>query len=64
MRPKTYEMARESHTIKAIVRGYHVYKEIWRAAGVVDQLLRDRLINRAITIATLPANRAYLSREN
>ena len=26
------EMARESHTIEAMVRGYHVYKEMWYAA--------------------------------
>ena len=25
-------MARESHMIEAMVRGYHVYKEIWCAA--------------------------------
>ena len=25
-------MARESHVIEAMVRGYHVYKEIWCAA--------------------------------
>ena len=28
-------MAQESHMIEAMVRGYHVYKEIW--AGDVDQ---------------------------
>ena len=25
-------MARESYTIEAMVRGYHVYKEVWCAA--------------------------------
>ena len=25
-------MARESHVIEAMVRGYHVYKEVWCAA--------------------------------
>ena len=26
------EMARKSHMVEAMVRGYHVYKEIWCAA--------------------------------
>ena len=26
------EMARKSHTIEAMVSGYHMYKEIWCAA--------------------------------
>ena len=29
---KTSEMGCESHTMEAMVRGYHVYKEIWCAA--------------------------------
>ena len=64
MRPQSCEMPRESHTMEPIVRGYHVYKEVWCAAEVIDHLLRDQMIARTITMATPPANRAHLSREN
>ena len=57
-------MARELHTMEAIVSVYHVYKEIWCAAKVIDHLLRDQLIDRAITMAMPPANHAYLGCEN
>ena len=50
--------------MEAIVCVYHVYKEIWCAAEVVNHLLRDHLIDRAITMAMSPANRTYLGREN
>ena len=36
-RPKTFEMARESLTIEAMICGYHVYKEIW-CADVGEEL--------------------------
>ena len=49
--------------MEAIVRGYHVYKEIWCAAEVIDHLLRDLLIYQAIKMATPLANCAYLGRE-
>ena len=32
LRKRLGEMARESHMIEAMVRGYHVYKEVWCAA--------------------------------
>ena len=36
------EMARESHTIEAMVHGYHVYKEMWCAAvGEVLPCVRE-----------------------
>ena len=50
--------------MEAIVCVYHIYKEIWCAAEVIDHLLRDQLIDRAITMAMPPANRAYLGCEN
>ena len=64
MQLKTCEMARELHMMEAIVRVYHVYKEIWCVAEVIDNLLRDQLINRAITMAMPPANHAYLGCKN
>ena len=64
MHPKTCEMEHELHTMKAIVHCYHVYKEIWCAAEVIDHLLRDQLINQAITLAMPLANCAYLGHEN
>ena len=64
MRPKTCEIERESHTMEAIVRGYHVYKETLCAAEVIDHLLRDQLIDRAIMMARPPANRSYLGCKN
>ena len=58
-------MARESHTMEAIiVYGYQVYKEIWWTSEVIDHLLRGQLINRAIMMTTSPANHTYLGREN
>ena len=57
-------MANELHTMEAIVRVYHVYKEIWYAAEVIVHLLRDQLIDQAIIIAMPLANRTYLGREN
>ena len=58
MQPKTCEMARELHTIEAIVCVYHVYNKIWCAAEVIDHLLRGQLIDQTITMAMPPANRA------
>ena len=49
---------------EAIVCVYHIYKEIWYAAEVIDHLLRDQLTDQAITMAMPPANRAYLDSEN
>ena len=37
-------MARESYTIQAMVRGYHVYREIWCAA-VEEELSCVREVN-------------------
>ena len=51
-------MARELHTMEAIVCAYQVYKEIWCAVQVIAHLLRDQLIDQAITMAMTPANRA------
>ena len=64
MRPKACQMARESHTMEAIVRGYHTYKEIWCAAEVRDRLLKDQLIDQAITMAKPPGNCTYLGHKN
>ena len=33
----TFEMARESHTIEAMIRSCHIYKEIW-CADVGEEL--------------------------
>ena len=49
--------------MEAIVCGYHVYKEIWCAAEVIDHLFRDQLINQAIMMATPSANHTYLGRK-
>ena len=64
MQPKACEMARELHMMEATVRVYHIYKEVWYAAEVIDHLLRYQLINRAITMAMPPVNRAYLGHDN
>ena len=37
-----------------------IYKEIWYAAEVIDHLLRNQQIDRAITMAMPPANHAYV----
>ena len=48
---KTCQMTLESHMMEAIVCGYNIFKEISCAAEVIDHLLRDQLITRAITMA-------------
>ena len=50
--------------MEAIVCGYHVYKETWCATEVIDHLLRDQMIDRAITMAMPPASGSYLGRKN
>ena len=60
MRSKTCEMACESHMMEATVGGYHVYKEIWCTAEVIDDLLSDQLIEQAIMMAMPPANYTYM----
>ena len=79
-RPKASEMARESLTIEATIRGYHVYKEIW-CADVGEELscmrevenYRDpfavmvvRSVDRSIhqSMAMPPANCVWGSHEN
>ena len=78
--PKSFEMARESLTIEAMNRGYHVYKEIW-CADVEEELscVREvenycdpfavavvRSINWSIhwSMATSPANHVCGGHEN
>ena len=54
-------MGHESHTIEAMVRGYHVYEEIWCE---VDHQLRDQLIDRTIMTVMPPANRMCVGCKN
>ena len=59
-------MAQESHMIEAMVRGYHVYKEVWCAA-IGEELSCVREVENyrdPFTMATPPANRARAGREN
>ena len=63
MQPTACEMARELHTMEGTVCVYHVYKETWCAAAVLDHLLRDQLIDRVNTMAMPPVKCVYLGCE-
>ena len=47
-------MAHESHVIKAMIRGYHVYKEIWCAAvGEELSCIREENYHDSFTVAVV-----------